>query len=141
MAHELLSPDSADDWRTYHEIRRTVLWEARGNFGVYDDEHPDEHKHHHFSKLLLYDGDAIGVIRIDLQGPTAWFRRVAIKEAVQRNGHGRALLALAENFARQSGAGRIESSVDEEAVPFYRKCGYKSHEDAAPNAMYKLINE
>lgn len=141
MTHELISPGSADHWRNYHEIRRTVLWEARGNFGVYDDKHPDEHKHNHFPKLLLHDSAAIGVIRIDLHGQAAWFRRVAIKEDLQRNGHGRALLALAENFARQNGADSIESSVDEDAAPFYRKCGYTSHEGALPTAMYKLINE
>jgi hypothetical protein len=31
-----------DDWKAYHHIRRTVLFDARGVSG-YDANHPDEH--------------------------------------------------------------------------------------------------
>lgn len=140
MAYEFASPVTEAQWRDYHDIRRTVLWEARGRFGEYDDSHPDDYRSNHFPKLLLHDGVAIGVIRIDLQGKTAWFRRVAIAELHQRNGHGRALLSLAEGFAEQNGANRIESSVDEDAIPFYRRCGYVSHAGQPESAMYKLLS-
>lgn len=139
MAYELRSPESESQWQAYHDIRRTVLWEARGNFGVYDDNHPDEYKPSHFPKLLFHDGVPIGVIRIDVHGETAWFRRIAINEALQRNGHGRVLLGLAEEFARKTGAKRVESSVDEDAIPFYLRCGYCSHEAQPKTAMYKLL--
>ena len=139
MAHEFRSPELDSEWRAYHDIRRAVLWEARGLFGVYDDNHPDEYKPNHFPKLLFDDGVPIGVIRVDVHGETAWFRRVAISEALQRNGHGRVLLGLAEEFARKTGAKHVESSVDEDAVPFYRRCGYSSHEGQPEKAMYKVL--
>jgi GNAT superfamily N-acetyltransferase len=74
--------------------------------------------------LLLLGGRTIGVIRIDLAAPRAIFRRVAIREDLQRRGHGRALLALAEQFARAQGCVEVRSFVDHDAVGFYAKCGY-----------------
>jgi GNAT superfamily N-acetyltransferase len=53
--------------------------------------------------LLLLDGEAIGVIRIDINGNQAIFRRFAIREDLQRAGHGRVLLTLAESFAQEKG--------------------------------------
>lgn len=138
MAYEFRSPLSETDWRAYHDIRRIVLWEARGAYGVYDEDHPDEHKPNHLPKLLFLDGMPIGVSRIDVQGETAWFRRVAIAEPHQRSGHGRALLGIAEDFARSRGAERIESSINEDAIPFYRRCGYSSHEQSE-TAMFKQL--
>jgi GNAT superfamily N-acetyltransferase len=139
MAYMFRSPESKSEWTAYHDIRRTVLWEARGIFDVYDDDHPDEFKPNHFPKLLIHDDVPIGVIRIDIYGATAWFRRVAIIEARQRNGHGRSLLDFAEDFAREYGAQRVESSVDEDAVPFYRRCGYASPEGQPETAMFKRL--
>ena len=39
--HLLRAPVSDEEWRTYHAIRRLVLFESRGLFGVYDENHPD----------------------------------------------------------------------------------------------------
>ena len=66
----------------------------------------------------------MGVIRIDVDGPVATFRRVAIRDDVQRRGHGRRLLEAAERFARQEGCTRIESYADPDAVGFYERCGF-----------------
>jgi len=51
-------------------------------------------------------------------------RRVAIRSDVQRHGHGRVLLSLAEDFARAKGCERLASHVATDAVEFYRKCGF-----------------
>ncbi|MGE0623251.1 MAG: GNAT family N-acetyltransferase [Pseudomonadales bacterium] len=139
MSYEFRSPRTDEDWRAYHDIRRAELWEARGQFGVYDDQHPDEAKPNHHPKLLYVDGVPIGVVRIDIEGEIAWFRRVAIVEAYQRKGHGRAMLTLAESFARAAGAKRVESSIDLDAISFYRNCGYRAHEGQPETAVYKLL--
>jgi GNAT superfamily N-acetyltransferase len=102
-----------------------VLWEARGRFGVYDDTHPDEYKDGHFPKLLFVEGNPIGVIRIDIAKPVAWFRRVAIRESLQRQGHGSELMRLAERFATRHGVTRIQSDVDQDAIPFYERFGFR----------------
>jgi GNAT superfamily N-acetyltransferase len=122
--YELISPADIEAWRVYHDIRREVLFDARGLFGVYDDNRPDERAAGHHAKLLRYRGDPVGVIRIDILDDEAIFRRVAIRLDMQRQGHGRALLSLAQEFAAVQGCGRLASHVAPDAVLFYEKCGF-----------------
>jgi GNAT superfamily N-acetyltransferase len=129
--YQLVSPADADAWRVYHDIRRDVLFEARGQFGVYDEHHPDDRAAGHHAKLLLHRGDPVGVIRIDISGHEAVFRRVAIRADVQRGGHGRALLLLAQEFAAAHGCGRLASHVAPDAVQFYQKCGFSIEKEPA----------
>lgn len=121
---ELRAPSTPADWAVYHAIRRRVLFELRGHGSTYNSDHPDEHSagNHPF---VLYDGQAaVGVIRIDVRDDVAIFRRVAIRDDLQRRGYGRRLLDLAAQFAVQSHCRRIDSHVDAAAVRFYRKCGF-----------------
>ena len=128
--YELVSPSDSGTWRVYHAIRRQVLFEARGLFGVYDEHRPDERAPGNYSKLLLVEGTPVGVIRIDISGDDAIFRRVAIRLDAQRRGHGRAMLSLAEAFAAEQGCRRILSHVAPDAVAFYEKCGFARARDA-----------
>jgi GNAT superfamily N-acetyltransferase len=64
------------------------------------------------------------VIRIDVDPPVAIFRRVAIREDVQRQGLGTVMLKLAEGFACDNGCDLIKSFVNPEAVTFYGRCGF-----------------
>jgi GNAT superfamily N-acetyltransferase len=122
--HKLVTPTDDAGWRAYHEIRRQVLFEARGEFGVYQEDHPDERAPGNHSKLLLHRGDPIGVVRIDVDAATAIVRRVAIRADVQRLGHGRALLSLVQQFARDKGCAQLASHVAPDAVGFYERCGF-----------------
>ena len=139
----LVEPQSEADWSAYHDIRRRILFENRGEHGVYDANRPDERASGHYPKLLVRASRYLGAVRIDVAGATAYLRRVAIDEPYQRQGLGRTLLALAEAFARAQFATRIESSVARDAVPFYSKCGYRlvSAEEAgaAHPQMYKEL--
>lgn len=89
---------------------------GRGRFGVYREDGPDERAESNHPLLLIFDGEPVGTIRIDLPrlsapGGTAILRMVAIAEAHQGRGrgwgrgggHGRALLQHAEAFARGNG--------------------------------------
>lgn len=132
----LASPTTDELWAAYHDIRRTILFEGRGRFGVYDASHPDEHKANYFPKLLLLDGSPIGTIRIDIHGEIAHFRLVAIAESHQRRGFGHALLVLAEAFARERGATRVKVASAPDAVGFYQRSGYQFSGDAdQPDAL------
>ena len=122
--HELVTPTDPAHWRASHDIRRRVLFEARGQFGVYDEGRPDEKAPGHHPKLLLYRGDPIGVVRIDIDATTAILRRVAVRSDVQRLGHGRELLILAQQFAQVCGCVKLVSYVAADAVEFYRRCGF-----------------
>ena len=134
--HELYSPHTEEQWQQYHEIRRRVLWEARGRFGVYDETHPDEHKQGNFPLLLRFRSDAIGVIRIDVEEDLAIFRRIAIRESLQRRGHGTRLMHLAERFAQVHGCVRLYSYVHPDAVSFYEKCGFQRDSTYATSQLH-----
>jgi GNAT superfamily N-acetyltransferase len=113
------------EWAAYHSIREQVLWVARGRIGVYDRAHPDESAGGHHPLLLIANGEPVGVARVDIADGVAVLRRVAIRSDVQRQGHGRALLALAETFARDRGCTLATANVARDAVEFYVKTGFQ----------------
>ncbi|MEM7792142.1 MAG: GNAT family N-acetyltransferase [Verrucomicrobiota bacterium] len=134
----LKSPETEAEWIAYHKIRRSILWEARGIFGVYSPAHPDEYEEENFPKLLIKDSEPVGVIRIDLDTSThsAGFRRVAIIEEKQRKGLGSALMQLSEEFALTHGCDFFHANVSIDAIGFYEKIGYKldpTHPSNNPN--------
>lgn len=124
-SRELLrAPANEAEWNAYHAIRRRVLFEIRGLGATYDANHPDEHAPGHHP-LVFWDGfTAVGVIRVDFAGDVAVFRRVAVREELQRQGYGRRLLRAAEQFARAQGCLRVDSHVDPGAIGFYERCGF-----------------
>jgi GNAT superfamily N-acetyltransferase len=122
--HALITPTEASEWRAYHDIRRQVLFESRGQFGVYQEDHPDDTTPGNHPKLLMYRGDPVGVVRIDVDGAIATVRRVAIRKDVQRRGHGRALFSLVRQFALAHGCGQLASHVAPDAVGFYERCSF-----------------
>ena len=122
--HDLRTPRSEEEWRAFHAIRRKVLFENRGKSEAYDENHPDDRKLGNHPLLLLYRDEIIGVLRIDISGSLAMLRRVAIRDDLQRLGHGRVLLRLAEEFAKAEGCDEMRSNAAVEAVGFYERCGY-----------------
>jgi GNAT superfamily N-acetyltransferase len=136
--HELRTPATAADWEEYHRIRRTVLWEARGHFGVYNATHPDEVAPRNLPLLLVFRGVAVGAARLDRQPDgRGVIRRMAIDTHLQRQGHGRTLLNLLEQRARGLGISILEVNLAEDAVTFYRKAGYAGSQGS--NALQKCI--
>lgn len=141
--HELRAPANENEWRALHDIRRKVLFENRGKLGTYIENHPDDFKAGHHPLVLVYRGVVIGVVRVEVCERRAWFRRVAIRDDLQRMGHGRALLRLAEAFAKAEGCDETLSNAAVEAVGFYERCGYMRDvsETGPPNSvrMHKLL--
>jgi GNAT superfamily N-acetyltransferase len=139
--HEFVSPIDDELWRAFHDIRRMVLFEARGRFGVYDEAHLDDRAPGNYPKLLMFRGEPVGVVRIDIDGPTARLRRVAIRSDLQRRGHGRALLSLAEAFARRHGCQTLVSHVAPDAAGFYERCGFAVSDVASESVlMFKPVD-
>ena len=136
----LKQAETESDWSAYHGIREDVLWKARGRADTYNRSHPDDFKPGNFPMLLIHDGEPIGVLRIDIQSDVAWFRRVAIREGLQRQGHGREMMRLAMAFAREKGCRSVRSNVARAALGFYRKLSFSEianeHSDGGvPMAM------
>ena len=134
----LIAPSDELQWAAYHDIRRRVLFERRGRYGIYDPNHADERKCGNHPLVLMNGNEFIGVVRVDLSGGLAQLRRVAIDEVWQRQGFGRRLLALAEQFAAARGAKRVESAVAPDAVRFYENCGYRSVETADDSSTVRM---
>lgn len=74
--------------------------------------------------VLNLNDEPVGVLRIDVDGTTAWLRRVAVREDMQRQGHGRRMLELAAEFALAQGCEELRSFVDADAIEFYSKVGF-----------------
>ena len=117
----LRPPASADDWEVYHRIRRDAELEAQ----KYTLECPDDHAPGHHALLLCLADQPIGSIRIEITATgAAGLRLVALDPPAQRKGCGRALLQLAEAFARERGCAKAVLYATPDAVGFYTKAGY-----------------
>ncbi len=125
MTCELKPVHDSADWASWHAIRERVLWEARGEFGVYDRNHPSLQSPGHFPFLLLRGADPIGAIAVEIVGSQAWLRRVAIREDAQGRGHGRTMVQLALAFAGRKRCTGASSNVHPDAVGFYEKLGFR----------------
>ena len=135
----LRPPQDDGEWRSYHAIRRKVLFDRRGQ--PYDEHHPDEFCAGNHPLVLFHRGEPVGVMRIDIDLPVAIFRRVAIREDMQRKGHGTVMLELAKRFACDNGCSLIRSFVNPEAVGFYERCGFNQDEASLSDAQHVLMQK
>jgi GNAT superfamily N-acetyltransferase len=142
--HELRAPVTDAEWHAFHAIRRRVLFENRGKGESYVENHPEDSKPGNHPLVLIYNGDIVGVLRLDVSETVAWLRRVAVREDLQRQGHGRILLRVAEVFAKEHGCDEVRTNAAVEAVGFYERCGYARDLNASspPNSvrMWKRIS-
>lgn len=114
------------DWAAYHQLRRKVLFEDKGMIGVYDENRPEEYSDGKHSLLLKADGVGVGTTRLDdLADGTAIVRLVAIAADRQRQGLGRKLGALVEEYARDLGVVELKVNAAPDAIDFYRKTGWQ----------------
>lgn len=143
--HDLRAPRNSEEWTALHEIRRKVLFENRGKHDTYIENHPDDFRTGHHPLVFLYKDEVIGVIRIEVGEKVAWFRRVAIRDDLQRLGHGRVLLRLAEAFAEAEGCGEVRCNAALDAAGFYERCGYsidvQANAPAHSLSMRKLVGQ
>lgn len=139
--HKLRAPRDSEDWLEFHRIRRKVLFENRGKRDIYREDHPDDFKADNHPLVLFYRGAVIGVLRVDVCENVARLRRVAIREDLQRQGHGRILLRLAESFAKSEGCNEVQTNAAMDAVGFYERCGYLIDNSEPPKADSALMRK
>jgi GNAT superfamily N-acetyltransferase len=138
-AYRLRAPVGDEEWRTYHTIRRRVLFESRGLFGIYDENHPDTFVPDNHPLLLFHRGEAIGAIRVDVDDQLAIFRQIAVREDIQRRGHGRVMLSLAEGFAQEKRCRLVRIYSAPDAAGFYARCQYHQHSESPADGRYVLM--
>lgn len=73
--------------------------------------------HGYAEVILMKDGDAI-------HQDTFYIEHIVVKEQERGNGHGKALYAMVEEFAKNVGAKWIQIDSEAEAVGFWRKMDY-----------------
>ena len=126
----LRAPRSSDEWARYHEIRQRCLFEKYNGKGSphyfeYDPGHPDESDPANHPLVFLADRQVIGTIRIDLKRDSrAIFRLVAIDDPWQGQGFGTRMLGMAEDYARECGAGTVCLNSVADANRFYIRHGF-----------------
>ncbi len=135
MTYTLVRIANAADWQVYHAIRRSSLWEERGLDG-YDDARPQERFAHHHALLLKLDEEGIGTTRLDdLRDGTGIVRLVAITAPLRRQGHGRVLDTMVEDYAREVGLSRLFVSAASDAEEFYTATGWTPVTKRAPELL------
>jgi GNAT superfamily N-acetyltransferase len=138
---ELKVVETEDEWAAYHAIRERVLWEARAKSSKYDPNHPDDRIPSNFPLLYVSDEKTIGVLRVDLDNETAWFRRVAVDEEYQKQGYGTKMIEAAITFARAKGCGLVRSNVARDAVGFYEKVGFTYVDEVHPDGGIPMAKQ
>jgi N-acetylglutamate synthase-like GNAT family acetyltransferase len=102
-----------------------VLFEARGRFGVYDENDPDDHTDENHPLLLAFRGDIAGVVRLDRgSSDVGIIRQFAIDGPSQGVGHGRMLLQMLVAREMALGLRVLEVNSDGQAVGFYQRFGF-----------------
>jgi GNAT superfamily N-acetyltransferase len=139
--YQLRAPVGNEELRAMHAIRRKVLFENRGKREDYIENHPDDSKPENHPLVLLYKNVVIGVVRLDISDGIARLRRMAIQDDLQRLGHGRVLVRLAEVFAKAEGCKEMRSNAAVEAVGFYDRCGYERDPLRSPPANAVAIRK
>lgn len=135
MSIELITVAGQAHWRAYHDIRRHVLFELRGQHD-YNEEHPDEHRQGHIPFLLLQNGTPVGTVRLDLESKQqATVRLVAIVHHLQGRGLGRAMMSAVEKAAMEHGVQRLRVHSAPAAVAFYTKVGWVMADANAANPI------
>ncbi len=76
------------------------------------------------------DDKILGCCMLIEEGPgTARLRQMAVLNAIQGKGVGRALMQFAENLARDNGFKKIKMHARKDSLGFYEKMGYKTSGD------------
>jgi GNAT superfamily N-acetyltransferase len=112
------------------------LFEGRGQFGAYDENHPDDRLAQNHALLLIEQGKPRGALRLDLAGDgSAIVRTVAIETGEQRRGLGRSMMILAETYATAHGVKFLEMNSAPDAVAFYLRLGWRMIDPGRPTPL------
>jgi GNAT superfamily N-acetyltransferase len=118
--YDLRPVRSPCEWGAYHAIRRDAIFAALLPGQPYDECDAAEFAPGHFPNVLVYDGEIIGTVRIDLIGEKeAGLRLIGVRGDLQRRGHGHALLRFAEQAARALGKTEIVINAHPSSFAFY----------------------
>ncbi len=115
-------PVSKADFDSYYSLRYEVLrkpWEQP--LGSEKDEQEDSSVH----AFIKENNEVLAVCRLQLNSPeTAQLRYMAVRPDMQGKGLGKVIISFLEGEAKELGAKEMILHSRENAVEFYKSCGY-----------------
>jgi N-acetylglutamate synthase-like GNAT family acetyltransferase len=127
---KVTEPKTSEEFEKYYRLRWEVLrkpWGWERGSELTDDEDKCVH-------ALVCDekGEAVGVCRLQMNSAQeAQIRFMGVRDDQQGKGVGKLIIAYMEGAARQKKANYIVLQARENALDFYKRCGYavveKSH--------------
>lgn len=146
MAIKVVTPESAEDFKRYYQLRWEVL---RKPFNRPPGSEQDEYDQVGYHRMLVTDDDArqvVGVARLHFNTTAeAQIRFMAVHPDWQSQNLGVQLLKALELLARKEGAQWVIIRSRDTTRGFYEKCGYELKEEADtvtdPMAEHQLLKE
>lgn len=121
---------SHQDRENFHHIQRMSLFEQSES--EYEPEFHDQYfsrPAQRFRLLLEFSHVPIGITTLDIiEDDRAITRSVAVSKEFQREGHGKALGKLVQEFARSLGVKRLHVNADKKKTGYYESLGFKEDE-------------
>lgn len=115
-------PITPEDFKAYYQLRFDVLrkpWNQALGSEIDKDE---ETSHHAFIK---HNNEVLAVCRMQLNSPEiAQLRYMAVSPNMQGKGLGKIIIQFLEDKSKEIGAKKVILHARENAVPFYKSCGY-----------------
>lgn len=117
-------PQSSSDFEKYYRLRYEVLrkpWNQPE--GSEKDAHEQESVH---AMIKDEQGEVLAVCRLQMNDKnTAQLRFMAVKEGAQGKGLGKLIMGYMEKTACERGAQKVILQARENALDFYKSCGYR----------------
>lgn len=122
--YKVIEPLTEEEFDEYFFLRWSILRKPWNQpFGSETDFNEASSIH---GLILNHHNKAIAVCRIEMRDLlTAQVRYMAVAPEYRGQGLGRKILHFLEKKAKQKGARRIYLDARENAVEFYRSCGYR----------------
>jgi N-acetylglutamate synthase-like GNAT family acetyltransferase len=125
---KIVSPSTPEEFEKYYQLRWEVL---RAPWGKPRGSEKDELEYSSTHALMLDDMDnAVGVCRLnttETEG-TGQVRFMGVSNTAQGKGYGAKILSHIEQQAKLQGMKRIILHARENALEFYKRCGYREVE-------------
>mgnify|MGYP003954612103 CR=1 FL=1 len=135
MFLEIRAPESQQEWDDYFDMRWRLLrkdWDRPR--GSEKDEDEDLAIH----AALYKDGVLCAVSRLQINNADeGQFRYMAVEALYQGEGLGKKILFYLEDKAREEGLKYMLLNARDNALSFYKSCGYKMH--AESYLLYGII--
>ncbi len=120
--YQASNPISSEDFKAYYKLRFDVLrkpWNQPLGSEIDKDE---DTSHHAFIK---HNNEVLAVCRMQLNSPEiAQLRFMAVDPKMQGKGLGKIIIQFLEEKSNQIGAEKMILHARENAVRFYKSCGY-----------------